>query len=85
MVSGYLNDCRKDLPALHAAVAIGDYQRAKVFGHQMKGTGGPYGFPSLTRFGSEIEQAAVRENALELQNQIDQLGEYLGRVELACE
>src|SRR6266849_6055761 len=78
LVSEYLDDCQKDLPALSAAVVKRDYQHARVFGHQLKGTGGPYGFPILTRFGAAIEQAAAREDAPELEHQVNLLGEFLG-------
>ena len=85
LVSEYLDDCQKDLVALYAAVVERNYRYARVLGHQMKGTGSPYGFPSLTRLGTAVEQAAAREDALELENQVNQLGEYLDSVELACE
>jgi HPt (histidine-containing phosphotransfer) domain-containing protein len=84
LVSEYLNDCQEDLPALYAAVVRRDYPQARIVGHRMKGTGSPYGFPSLTRMGAAIEQAAAREDALELENQVNQLGAYLASVELAC-
>jgi hypothetical protein len=51
----------------------------------MKGTGSPYGFPSLTGFGPAIEQAAAHENTPELAHLINQLEEYLSRVEIAGE
>lgn len=83
LVSEYLDDCRKDLSALNAAVIASDHERARVFGHQMKATGSPYGFPSLTGFGTAIEQAATKKDTPELDHLFDQLEEYLSRVEIA--
>ena len=83
LVLEYLDESRKDLAALHAALIAGDYERARVFGHQMKGTGRPYGFPDLTALGTAIERAAVQQDAFELDRLCHQLENYLTRVELA--
>jgi histidine phosphotransfer protein HptB len=85
LVCEYLDDCQRDLCALDAALVERDYERVRVFGHQMKGTGTPYGFSRLTGFGAAIEQAAAHENTPELDHLIDQLEEYLSRVEIAGE
>ena len=83
LVSEYLSDCRKDVFTFNAAIEASDYERARVFGHQLKGTGKPYGFPDLTILGSAIEQAARRKNTPELNNLSQQLADYLSRVEIA--
>lgn len=83
MVLQYLSKCRNDLPALETAVGRYDYEFARVFGHQMKGTGGAYGFSELTRAGAQIEQAAVDENMSELRDGVASLEAYLGSVEVA--
>jgi histidine phosphotransfer protein HptB len=85
LVSEYLDDCQKDLSALSAALLERDYERARVFGHQMKGTGSPFGFPSLTRFGTAIEQAAAHKDTPVLDRLVNQMEEYLSRVEIAGE
>jgi hypothetical protein len=85
LVLAYLNDSRRNLPELQAVLIAGDYERARVFGHQMKATGCPYGFPDLTTLGTAIERAAVQQDALELDRLFHQLEGYLGRVGLAAE
>ena len=85
LVSDYLDDCQKDLSALGAALVEREYERARVFGHQMKGTGSPFGFPSLTRFGTAIEQAAANQDTPALDHLVNQLEQYLSRVEIAGE
>jgi HPt (histidine-containing phosphotransfer) domain-containing protein len=84
-VSEYLEDCQKDLSALSSALIERDYESARVFGHQMKGTGSPFGFPSLTQLGSAIEQAAAHKDTPALDHAVRQLEEYLSRVEIAGE
>ena len=83
LVAQYLDSCREDLARLHAALAASDYDRARRLGHQMKGTGSPYGFPDVTLIGSAIEQAAAHSGAIELASQIHLLETYLTLVEIA--
>jgi HPt (histidine-containing phosphotransfer) domain-containing protein len=83
LVAQFLNSCREDLPRLHDALAASDYDRARRLGHQMKGTGSPYGFPDVTLIGSAIEQAAAARGAIELASQIQLLEAYLSLVEIA--
>jgi MinD-like ATPase involved in chromosome partitioning or flagellar assembly/HPt (histidine-containing phosphotransfer) domain-containing protein len=85
MVSQYLLQCRNDLPPLKAALARCEYEFARVFGHQMKGCGGAYGFPELTEAGALIERAAADQNIGELRNRVAALEAYLGRIEVAFE
>jgi histidine phosphotransfer protein HptB len=85
LVSEYIDSCRNDLSALNAFPVARDYERARVFGHQMKATGRPYGFPDLTTLGSAIERAAAGKNTAELDHLFEQLADYLGRVEIGGE
>jgi len=83
LVAQYLDSCREDLVRLHAALSANDYGRARRLGHQMKGTGSPYGFADVTLIGSAIEQAAAHSGAIELASQIQLLETYLNLVDIA--
>lgn len=85
LVSQYLQDCRGNLAQLRAALASGEYETARRLGHQMKGTGKPYGFPALTQIGRAIEWAASQRAAPELESRIQRLEVCLNCIELACE
>lgn len=83
LVAQFLDSCREDLLRLHSALDASDYDRARRLGHQMKGTGSPYGFPDVTLLGSAIEQASASGSAIELASQIQLLEAYLSLVEIA--
>ena len=83
LVVQFLDSCREDLLCLHTALAASDYDHARRLGHQMKGTGSPYGFPGVTLIGSAIEQAAATGGAIDLAGQIQLLETYLSLVEIA--
>ncbi len=82
LVAQFLDSCHKDLARLRAALAASDYDRARRLGHQMKGTGSPYGFPDVTLIGSAIERAAAAGSTIELASQIQLLETYLNLVEI---
>ena len=85
LVSCYIRSCRSDLAQLKAALAAGEYETARRLGHQMKGTGKPYGFPGLTQIGRAIEWAASKRAAPELNSRIQRLEACLNSIELASE
>jgi HPt (histidine-containing phosphotransfer) domain-containing protein len=85
LVSQYLRDCRSDLLQLKAALAAHEYETARRLGHQLKGTGKPYGFPALTQIGRAIEWAAAKKAAPELDSRIQRLEVCLDNMELASE
>ncbi len=85
LVSEYLQNCRRDLARLKAALAAAEYETARSLGHQMKGTGKPYGFPGLTQIGRAIEWAASKQAAPELDSRIQRLEACLNSIELASE
>ena len=85
LVSQYLQGCRGDLAQLKAALAAREYETARRLGHQMKGTGKPYGYPELTQIGRAIEWAASKRAAPELESRIQRLEVCLNSIELASD
>lgn len=85
LISEYLQSCRSDLTQLKAALAAREFETARRLGHQMKGTGKPYGFPALTQIGRAIEWAAAKRAASELNTRIQRLEVCLNNIELASE
>ncbi len=58
LVPQYLDLCRHDLAMLHAALQRHDFEQIRVVGHNLKGSGGAYGFPGLSSIGARVESAA---------------------------
>jgi signal transduction histidine kinase/CheY-like chemotaxis protein/HPt (histidine-containing phosphotransfer) domain-containing protein len=84
LVPGYLAGRRSEVAGMTALLAASDYARLEVLGHNMKGSGGSYGFAELTRFGAELETAAMQSDHDALVSQIPQLDAYLSRVRLVA-
>jgi signal transduction histidine kinase/HPt (histidine-containing phosphotransfer) domain-containing protein len=83
LIPWYLDKRRADLITLAAAVAEGNYEKVRVLGHNMKGSGAGYGFDAITEIGKSIELGAKRRSNGEIRTQIDALSEYLEHVQVA--
>ncbi|HUE20300.1 MAG TPA: PAS domain S-box protein [Bryobacteraceae bacterium] len=82
IVPGYLAARRKELPEMMALLAASGFERLAVLAHNIKGTGGSYGFPELTRMGAVLEQSAKHMDAEALSVQLTELNGYLGLVQV---
>jgi len=85
IIPGYLKNRDDDISKISEALAKGDYETIRVLGHTMKGTGGGYGFDTITTLGHAIEVAAKERNREGIQRSIKELSAYLNRVEVIYE
>ena len=59
IVPKYLANRAKDCVSLREFLASANFTELKRIGHNMKGTGGGYGFEDISRIGAAIEKAAL--------------------------
>jgi HPt (histidine-containing phosphotransfer) domain-containing protein len=85
LVPKYLERRSLDVARMRDALSAGDLGRVQIIGHQMKGSGGGYGFDNLSALGSEIEQAAMAQDLEALRGHISSLERFLEEVEVVCE
>lgn len=85
LIPGFLDNRIKDLEALRTALSASDYKSAQSVGHSLKGVGGGYGFDGLSELGAKIETAAKSGAFDALPGLIDELADYLDRVEVKFE
>jgi HPt (histidine-containing phosphotransfer) domain-containing protein len=82
LIPGFLENRRGDVNRLRSALAEGDFDTIRVLGHSMKGSGGGYGFDAITAIGREIEDAARARDSEAIARCVEQLADYLDRVEV---
>jgi len=58
-----------------------DFKALKTLGHQMRGSGGMYGFQAITDIGAALEQAAESVDVDTSRKWVGELSSYLDRVE----
>ncbi len=63
IVPKFLDNVRRNCPAIAAALGQGDFDTIRSLGHNMKGTGTTFGFPQISEIGDELEQAAKKQDA----------------------
>jgi HPt (histidine-containing phosphotransfer) domain-containing protein len=79
LVPAYLDKRLADLSVYRTALQTGDFDTIRKLGHKMKGTGSGYGFPRLTEFGAEIEEASLRSDASAIREQLQSLAVFLDK------
>jgi hypothetical protein len=77
LVPQYLASKEKQIEEARLALAAGDFSPIRRFGHNLKGTGRGYGFPSIEELGREIEQAAVQADPNRIAQQLDALHRFV--------
>ncbi|MCE1274895.1 MAG: Hpt domain-containing protein [Chlorobiaceae bacterium] len=82
LIPEYLEGRRRDVESMRTALADGDFESMRILGHNMKGTGGGYGFDAITDIGGAIQQAAINTDAGELEKLTGELADYLGRIQI---
>jgi hypothetical protein len=82
IVPGFLDNRRRDVVTLRAAVSEDNLKTVRLLGHRMKGDGGGYGFEAISEIGEALEQAAIREDRIVIAQQIGKLDDFLTRVKV---
>ncbi len=82
LVPGYLENRRRDLERLEAALEKGNHATIQSLGHNMKGSGTIYGFQAVTDIGLNLERAAKEGNLPKMEQGITALEHFLRDVEV---
>ncbi len=85
IIPEFLNNRRRDIDTLTAALDRGDLDVVESLGHQMKGAGGSYGFDAISDFGREMETAAQSGDTAKAMEAVRRLSAFLAEVEVVYE
>jgi CheY-like chemotaxis protein len=77
LVPGFLENRRRDVEYLAAALEQADYEKVRILGHNMRGSGSGYGLNRITEIGASLEQAAGRHEPEEIRARAADLARYL--------
>ncbi|GAA0335125.1 hypothetical protein GCM10009087_51840 [Sphingomonas oligophenolica] len=79
----YLQNCRDNVIAMHAALDRGDFEAVTILGHNMRGSGSGFGFEAITDFGAGLEQASENRDPAATRRLVGELSCYLEQVPAA--
>nr|WP_280110219.1 response regulator [Methylocella silvestris] len=77
----YLKNCRQNVVAMDEALDRADFEAVTILGHNMRGSGGAFGFQAITDIGAGLQQAAERADVDASRKWVTELSTYLDRVE----
>lgn len=61
------------------------YETIRILGHSMKGSGGGFGFDTITDIGIDLENAAMEKDSQGVIRLVNQLEDYMENVEIIYE
>jgi HPt (histidine-containing phosphotransfer) domain-containing protein len=73
----YLESCRLNVIAMFAALDSGDFEAVTILGHNLRGSGGGFGFQTITDIGAELEQSAGLLDLVVSRRWVGELSSYL--------
>ena len=82
LIPGYLAHRKMDIAAIREALDKNDLDTVRILGHSMKGSGGGYGFQTITDIGMVLEKTAQEGLNDGIRLQIERLEEYLRQIEI---
>jgi HPt (histidine-containing phosphotransfer) domain-containing protein len=85
LIPTFMSNRRKELQALQAALAAGDFDQLRLLGHRMRGVGNSYGFARISEIGKQIEEGVRSGDRASLGAGISHYADYLASVEIVYE
>ena len=82
IVDSYLEHRNRDVDSLLDALDRGEFDHIRHLAHDLVGTGGSFGFEDMYLIGRSPESAAINRETEEIKLLVEDLAEYLSRVEI---
>ncbi len=85
IVLQFVNGLGKRIDTMENAIRGSDFESLRVAAHQLKGSGGGYGYPILTERAAELERSARKQTLEECVASLDTLKQIADRVVVDAE
>jgi len=85
LIPGFLTNREKDIEQMESYLEAKNFEEIERLGHSMKGSGAGYGFDGISEIGKSIEVAGKEQNIENIKKGVEDLKNYLRRVEIAEE
>ena len=73
----YINHTFKELTGIKENLESIAFDSLRTFGHNIKGSGGMYGFGEVTNLGTEIEASAKANDRNKIKSLLEELSSFL--------
>jgi HPt (histidine-containing phosphotransfer) domain-containing protein len=85
LIPGFLENREKDIKQMESYLETKNFEEIERLGHSMKGSGAGYGFEGISKIGKAIEIASKEKDIENIKKGMEELKDYLKRVEIAQE
>ncbi|MCE9598966.1 MAG: Hpt domain-containing protein [Spirochaetia bacterium] len=82
LIPGYVANVKTYVKDMTAQVAAGEFEPIARTAHNIKGSGGGYGFMKITEIGAQLETAAKANNVESIKSLLAQLESYVANVKI---
>ena len=82
-IPAFLDNCRDNVVVMQEALDRADFAAVTIIGHNLRGSGGGFGFQQITDFGAGLEQAGEAGAAEAASRILSELSRYLDSVQAA--
>ncbi len=82
LIPQFLNNRRRDLLTIRAAMEQDDFETIGILGHRMRGDGGGYGLATIGTIGKALEEASNLRDLAGIRKAVSQLEDFLEKVEV---
>ena len=82
LIPGYLANKKEDIERMDSFLSAWDFRNIAFLAHRMKGTGGSYGFNRISEIGAAIKKSATDRDIKGIAFLLDQLKDFLKRLEI---
>ena len=80
-IPAYLENCRQNVIVMQAALDRADFEAVAILGHNLRGSGGSFGFQDITEFGAGLEQTCEDTDLAGTRRLLGALASYLDNLE----
>jgi PAS domain S-box-containing protein len=77
----YLQNCRQNVVDMDDALDRSDFEAVVILGHNLRGSGGGFGFQTITEIGTALEQAADSADTPATRKHVKDLSTYLDHLQ----
>jgi signal transduction histidine kinase/DNA-binding response OmpR family regulator len=82
IIPAFLDHRSMDIFSIQAALEHRDFDTIRILGHSMRGSGGGYGFETISEIGAALEKDALAADAAGIERRLDQLKSHLAQVKV---
>ena len=83
LIPTFMENRKKELATLRAAMTDRDFEQLRLVAHRLKGVGASYGFFLISALGKELEDSARVENLTSIAHTLDIYEDYLSKVRVS--